>query len=113
LNRAADKSLKVLVQAAEADSSVMVAVLPHLVGGHGTYNFDTATKTKTIEKLLGCVDDDNASSVIDILLKPVTSVVGYVPKLFQLMGTRRLTHIIVPMLQSRPICVDSYLATTC
>jgi DNA polymerase phi len=78
LHRAADKSLKVLVQAAEADSQVMVAVLPHLVGGHGTYNFDTATKTKTVEKLLGFVNDSNANSVIAILLKPVLSVEGYV-----------------------------------
>jgi len=61
----------------------MVAVLPHLIGGHGTYNFDTATKTKTIEKLLGCVNDDNATSVISILLKPVVYVGGYVPSRVQ------------------------------
>ena len=78
MHRAADKSLKVLVQAAESDSQVMVAVLPHLVGGHGTYNFDTATKTKTVEKLLGFVNDSNANCVIDILLKPVLSVEGYI-----------------------------------
>ena len=78
MHRAAEKSLKVLVQAAEADSLVMVAVLPHLVGGYGTYNFDTATKTKTIEKLLSFVNDSNAESVIGILLKPVHSVEGYV-----------------------------------
>ncbi|TVY15974.1 DNA polymerase V [Lachnellula arida] len=76
LNRAAEKSLKVLVQAAEANSQVMVAVLPHLIGGHGTYNFDTATKTKTVEKLLGLVNDKNANSVIEILQKPVLSIEG-------------------------------------
>lgn len=67
-----------LVQAAEANPEVTVAVLPHLIGGHGTYNFDTATKTKTIEKLLGSVNDSNADAVIQILLKPVLSVDGYV-----------------------------------
>lgn len=76
MNRAAEKSLKVLVQAAEANSQVMVAVLPHLIGGHGTYNFDTATKTKTVEKLLILVDDKNANSVIEILQKPVLSIEG-------------------------------------
>jgi len=78
LHRAAEKSLKVLGQAAEADSLVVVAVLPNLIGGHGTYNFDTITKTKTVEKLLGLVNDSNANSVIDVLLKPVLFVEGYV-----------------------------------
>jgi len=74
LNRAADKSLKVLVHSAEANPKIILLVLPRIIGGYGTYNFDKVTKTKTIEKLLSLVDDENAPAVIDELVQPCMSI---------------------------------------
>ncbi len=78
LNRAADKSLKVLIRSVETDPKLLVIILPRIVGGYGTYNFDKVTKTKTIEKLLGFVDDDNAVAIIKVLLELALSVQGCV-----------------------------------
>lgn len=68
--------MKILIQSVETGPKILVTVLPRLIGGHGTYNFDKVTKTKTIEKLLGVVNDNNAESVIDILVKPTLTVEG-------------------------------------
>ena len=76
LNRAADKSLKVLIRSAETDPKLLVTVLPRIIGGYGTYNFDRVTKTKTVEKLLSLVDDKIAIAVIKVLLEPTLSVQG-------------------------------------
>jgi DNA polymerase phi len=73
LNRAADKSLKVLIQTVETNPKTLVAILPGLVRGNGTYNFDKVTKTKTIDKLLTKVNEKNAKEVIDILAAPALS----------------------------------------
>jgi DNA polymerase phi len=70
LYRAAEKTLKVLLQTAEAKPKTLVAILPGLIGRHGTYNFDKVTKTKTIERLLAKVNENNAKEVIDILVGP-------------------------------------------
>ncbi|KAH7364707.1 DNA polymerase phi-domain-containing protein [Rhexocercosporidium sp. MPI-PUGE-AT-0058] len=74
LHRAADKSLKVLISAVEANPKLLVTILPCLIGGHGTYNFDRVTKTKTIERLLTFVGDNSATAVINILVEPALSV---------------------------------------
>jgi len=78
LNRTADKSLKVLIQSVEVDRKLLVTVLPRLIGGYGTYNFDRITKTKTIERLVSLVDDSNASPIIKILVEPALVIKGYV-----------------------------------
>jgi hypothetical protein len=61
----------------EKNSYTLVGILPRLIGDNGTYNFDKVTKTKTIEKLLGSVDNSNATEVIDILLAPALNVERY------------------------------------
>lgn len=76
LHRAADKSLKVLISAVEANPKLLVTILPCLIGGHGTYNFDRVTKTKTIERLLNLVGDSSATAVINILVELALSVSG-------------------------------------
>ena len=76
LNRAADKSLKVLIRSVEIDPKLLITILPRIIGGYGTYNFDKITKTKTVEKLLGLTDDKNAIAVIKTLLEPALSVDG-------------------------------------
>lgn len=74
LHRAADKSLKVLIQAVEACPRLLPTILPCLIAGHGTYNFDRVTKTKTVERLLALVDDNSAATVIGVLKDPALSV---------------------------------------
>ena len=76
MNRAADKSLKILVQTIEANPKLLPVVLPRLIGGYGTYNFDKVTKTKTVEKLLGAVNEKNAASVIQVLVEPAQTIKG-------------------------------------
>jgi DNA polymerase phi len=76
LNRAADKSLKVLIRSVETDPKALLIILPRIIGGYGTYNFDKVTKTKTVEKLLGLADDKSAIAAIKALLEPALSVDG-------------------------------------
>lgn len=76
LNRAADKSLKILVSTIESNPKLLPVVLPRLIGGHGTYNFDKVTKTKTVERLLGAVNGKNAASVIQVLVEPAQTIKG-------------------------------------
>ncbi|ESZ98672.1 hypothetical protein SBOR_0910 [Sclerotinia borealis F-4128] len=74
LNRAADKSLKVLTHAIEESPEALVVVLQGLIDGNGAYSFDRVTKTKTVEKLLSMVDDTNGEAVLDVLMSPVLVV---------------------------------------
>ncbi len=74
MNRAADKSLKVLVTTVTSKPKLLKTILPQIIGEHGTYNFDQVTKTKTIERLLGLVNDENAESVIKTLIEPTLSI---------------------------------------
>ncbi|RDW85130.1 hypothetical protein BP6252_02720 [Coleophoma cylindrospora] len=74
LNRAADKSLKVLHHAAESSPDLVIIFLPQLLANNGNYNFDKITKTKTVEKLLQLTNDDTATEIVETLLQPVISV---------------------------------------
>jgi DNA polymerase phi len=74
LNRAADKSLKVLVSTVETYPKTLVIILPRLIEGNGVYNFDKVTKTKTIERLLTNVNEKNAQDVVSVLVAPALNV---------------------------------------
>ncbi|TAQ89216.1 hypothetical protein B7494_g2456 [Chlorociboria aeruginascens] len=74
LNRAAEKSLKVVVQSVEENPQILLVILPKIIGGNGMYNFDKVTKTKTIEKLLAMFDGSNAKEVVNILIEPTIAV---------------------------------------
>jgi DNA polymerase phi len=76
LNRMAEKALKKVVQAVHNDAKILPVILPCLISGHGAYNFDRNTKTKTVEQLLRMVDDGNASKVIKILKEPTVIIQG-------------------------------------
>ena len=78
LNRAADKSLKILIRCVEIDPKLLVTILPRIIGGYGTYNFDKVTKTKTVEKLLSLVGEENAVPAIKVLLEPAVTIEGFV-----------------------------------
>lgn len=67
LNRAAGKSLRVLTQTVETHPYTIPTILTGLIGRHGTYNFDRATKTKTISQIVIKANESNAKEVIDIL----------------------------------------------
>jgi DNA polymerase phi len=69
--------LKALIQTVETEPQTILSILPQLIGGNGTYNFDKVTKTKTVEKLLIKVDESNAKEVIDVLVAPTIIVQGY------------------------------------
>jgi DNA polymerase phi len=78
LHGAANKSLKVLIQTVEANPKLLSVILPRLIGGYGTYNFDKITKTKTVERLLSMVDNENATAITNVLIEPALSVQGYI-----------------------------------
>jgi DNA polymerase phi len=78
LHGAANKSLKILIQTVETNPKLLSTVLPRLLGGYGTYNFDKVTKTKTVERLLGMVGHENATAVIKVLVEPALVVQGYI-----------------------------------
>ena len=113
LNRAADKSLKVLIRSVETDPKLLVTVLPRIIGGYGTYNFDRVTKTKTVEKLLSLVDDKIAIAVIKVLLEPTLSVQGCDASMSQPKNAL-LTRLGPNPKWSRKLsCADNSLVTTC
>lgn len=74
LHLAAKNSLKVLINGVKKNPEALVVVLQGLIDGDGAYIFDRVTKTKTIENLLGMIDDANGEAVLDVLLSPVLIV---------------------------------------
>ena len=74
LNRAAQKSLKVITQIVDERPSSMPLIISGLVDGNGVYNFDQVTKTKTIEKLLSQADGENAREAFRAMYLPVVKM---------------------------------------
>ncbi|KAK6581733.1 hypothetical protein PZA11_005430 [Diplocarpon coronariae] len=91
LHQAANKSLNVLVHAVESNPEILATILPCLISGHGAYNFDRISKTKTVEKLLSLVADSNVASIIGILKEPVLLVEGTHADLIKEAEMRRQT----------------------
>ncbi|KAM7199281.1 DNA polymerase V [Rhypophila sp. PSN 637] len=67
LHRAALKALKAIEAAVEKDPSFLPAVLKQLLGGHGAYNFDQRTNTKTVDKILQFTTPSTVKAVIKTL----------------------------------------------
>lgn len=97
LHRAAEKSLNILTHAVEENPDALVVVLQGLIDGNGAYSFDGVTKTKTVGKLLGMVDDTNGEAVLDVLTYPVlvvpTSEIKDAERRRQMFGDYVLTAI--------------------
>ena len=107
LNRAADKSLKAVIQTVEIDPQTLLTFLPQLIGGNGTYSFDKVTKTKIIEKFLTKVDEMNAKSIIDALVLPTIVIEQYVTTAqFEFLGAP-LTVYLALIPPRRQNCVDN------
>jgi DNA polymerase phi len=85
LNRSADKALKTIIKSVDADPSLLPIVLPCLISGYGTYNFDRVTKTKTIDQLLRAVNESNAENVLKALIEPTIIIQGYVERAPQIL----------------------------
>ena len=65
LHRNAEKVVKSLNSRLETDSSIAITVLACLLKApNGCVNFDQITKTKTVEKLLPHVDDNNLGDLV-------------------------------------------------
>ncbi|RKF77452.1 DNA polymerase V [Golovinomyces cichoracearum] len=76
LNRAAEKSLKSVINAVKSNRQLLPDVLRNLVDSHGSCNFDRITKTKTISQLLDSVTENNCKNVIVVLETVANEVHG-------------------------------------
>ncbi|TQS35944.1 hypothetical protein Golomagni_03620 [Golovinomyces magnicellulatus] len=76
LNRAAEKSLKSVINAVKSNRQLLPDILRNLIDSHGTCNFDRITKTKTISQLLDSVTEDNCKNVIVVLETVANEVHG-------------------------------------
>lgn len=74
LHRAAIKALKAIETTVSAHPKCLLPVLANLLGKNGAYNFDQRTNSKTIDRLLTNVNQENESSVVDVLRKPLSSL---------------------------------------
>lgn len=77
LHRIAEKSVKAIILKAELDSSLAVPALECLLSPpNGQANFDHATKTKTVEKLISSLDSKYVKDLVavfrGIILRPGT-----------------------------------------
>lgn len=69
LNRAAEKSIKTIINITQSNPGLLPKILSQLIGGHGTYQFDKVTKTKTVSQLLDLITEDNYEGTITVLEK--------------------------------------------
>jgi DNA polymerase phi len=74
LHRAADKTLKVLLQTIEENSSAAIEILPRLISDNGVYNFDQVTKTKTVDKILNTISGSAAIFVVNHLSQEIQTI---------------------------------------
>ena len=74
LNQLAEKSLRVVVQTAKIHPHTIPTILSRLIGQNGTYNFDKATKSKTISQILNEVRETDAKEVVDIITMPALHI---------------------------------------
>ena len=68
LHEDARKCLVDLTTFCENNKQVTLQVLLALLGGNGNRSFDQLTRTKTVEKLLGCLDTDSIMSFCECLV---------------------------------------------
>ncbi|VUC27081.1 unnamed protein product [Clonostachys rosea] len=71
LHRAAIKTLKVLENTVSEHPSTLVPILKNLLSENGVYNFDQRTNTKTVAKLLQCVNEQNGAACLEIVKIPI------------------------------------------
>jgi DNA polymerase phi len=70
LHRAALKSLKAVEAAAEAEADLLVPIIQELIGKWGAYDFDQATSSKTMDRLLQLATPQVSEHLIKLLREP-------------------------------------------
>jgi DNA polymerase phi len=73
LFRAAEKSVKAIQDTVQTNPDTVIPILSNLTG-NDTYNFDQATKTKTVDKLLSQIQGPLARNAVQILRKPALEI---------------------------------------
>jgi DNA polymerase phi len=74
LHRAATKTLKSIETVVSAHPSSLATVLANLLGKNGSYSFDQRTSTKTVDKLLQNISEENAEAVLAVIRQPLKTL---------------------------------------
>ncbi|ODA83796.1 hypothetical protein RJ55_02312 [Drechmeria coniospora] len=74
LHRAATKALKTIETVVASHPATLVPVLESLLGKNGAYNFDQRTSSKTVDKLLQNISQDNADGALKIIRQPLATL---------------------------------------
>ncbi|PHH74413.1 hypothetical protein CDD82_4948 [Ophiocordyceps australis] len=70
LHRSAIKALKGIESVVSLHPAALAPVLKNLLGAFGSYSFDQRTNTKTVDKLLQNINQENAQDVLAIIRRP-------------------------------------------
>lgn len=71
LHRAAIKALKSIEAVVAAHPSSLPVILADLLGKNGSYSFDQRTSTKTVDRLLHSINEENAEAVLAVIRHPI------------------------------------------
>ncbi|KAK2600267.1 DNA-directed DNA polymerase [Conoideocrella luteorostrata] len=74
LHRAATKSLKAIEDVIAAHPASLAPVLASLLGRNGSYDFDRRSSTRTVDKLLRNINEQNAEAVLAVIKQPIRSL---------------------------------------
>ena len=67
LHKAAQQTASIVQDVAKAHPNVGFALLSRLIGKHGRADFDRATKTKTVERILGSLNEEGVREYVAYL----------------------------------------------
>ncbi|PHH64527.1 hypothetical protein CDD81_4306 [Ophiocordyceps australis] len=71
LHRSAIKALKTIESVVSSHPAALAPVLENLLGTFGSYSFDQRTSSKTVDRLLQNVNQQNAQDVLAIIRRPI------------------------------------------
>ena len=74
LHRAATKALKALEGIVSSQPASLPIVLKSLLFKNGSYNFDQRTNTKTVDRLLQNINQENEKECLDIIRQPLAKL---------------------------------------
>ncbi|KND95216.1 DNA polymerase V [Tolypocladium ophioglossoides CBS 100239] len=74
LHRAATKALKAIENVVSTHPGTLIPILQSLVGKNGTYSFDQRTSTKTVDRLLQNINQENADGALAVIRHPIASL---------------------------------------
>ncbi|PNY26342.1 DNA polymerase V [Tolypocladium capitatum] len=74
LHRAATKALKAIESVVATHPGTLVPILQSLVGKNGAYSFDQRTSTRTVDRLLHNINQENADGALAVIRQPMASL---------------------------------------